>query len=58
MISLEFAFSNMLSPAILFFILGVIAVSVKSDLEIPDSIGSAITLWAPLKTSQKTYKMR
>ena len=45
MISLEFAFSNMLSPAILFFILGVIAVSVKSDLEIPDSIGSAITLY-------------
>lgn len=45
MSSLEIAFSNMLSPAILFFILGVIAVSVKSDLEIPDSIGSAITLY-------------
>lgn len=45
MSSLEIAFSNILSPAILFFILGVIAVSVKSDLEIPDSIGSAITLY-------------
>lgn len=45
MSSLEIAFNNMLSPAILFFILGVIAVSVKSDLEIPDSIGSVITLY-------------
>ena len=45
MSSLEIAFSNMASPAILFFILGVIAASVKSDLEIPDSIGSAITLY-------------
>lgn len=45
MMSLEFALNNMLSPAILFFILGVIAVSIKSDLQIPDSIGSAITLY-------------
>lgn len=45
MFSLEFAFSNMLSPAILFFILGIIAVLIKSDLEIPDSIGTFITLF-------------
>jgi len=43
--SFEFALSNMLSPSILFFILGVIAVLIKSDLEIPDSIGTAITLF-------------
>ncbi|GAB6100615.1 sodium-dependent bicarbonate transport family permease [Halanaerocella petrolearia] len=45
MVSLELAFSNMLSPSILFFVLGVIAVVIKSDLEIPDSIGTAITLF-------------
>jgi hypothetical protein len=45
MFSLEFAFNNMLSPAILFFALGIIAVLIKSDLEIPDSIGTAITLF-------------
>ncbi|WZL73695.1 sodium-dependent bicarbonate transport family permease [Clostridiaceae bacterium 35-E11] len=45
MISLEFALNNMLSPSVLFFVLGVIAVLVKSDLEIPNSIGKAITLF-------------
>jgi hypothetical protein len=45
MSSLEAALSNMVSPAILFFVLGVIAVLLKSDLEVPDSVGSAITLY-------------
>lgn len=53
MSSLEIAFSNMASPAILFFILGVIAVSVKSDLEIPDSIGSIITLYVLISIGLK-----
>ncbi len=37
--------SNILSPAIMFFILGVIAVSIKSDLEIPNSVGTALTMF-------------
>lgn len=45
MTAIEIALSNMISPAILFFLLGVIAVSLKSDLEIPDSIGTIITLY-------------
>lgn len=43
--SIQIAFSNILSPAVLFFILGIFASYKKSDLEIPDSIGSAVTLY-------------
>jgi len=43
----------MSSPTILFFILGVIAVLIKSDLEIPDSIGSAITLYVLISIGLK-----
>jgi len=53
MFSLEFALSNMLSPAVLFFILGVIAVLIKSDLEIPDSIGTAIALFVLISIGLK-----
>lgn len=53
MVSLEFAFSNMLSPAILFFVLGLIAVLIKSDLEIPDAIGAFITLFILLSIGLK-----
>lgn len=45
MSALEIALNNMISPAILFFMLGVLAVALKSDLEIPDSIGTIITLY-------------
>ena len=45
MLSLELALNNILSPAILFFVLGVVAVLINSELEIPDSIGTAITLF-------------
>lgn len=37
--------SNILSPAIMFFILGVIAAVIKSDLEIPDSFGTFLTMF-------------
>ncbi|MFW6270122.1 MAG: sodium-dependent bicarbonate transport family permease, partial [Bacillota bacterium] len=45
MISLDVAMNNILSPAIMFFILGVISVLIKSDLEIPDSIGTVLTMF-------------
>ena len=45
MVSLEVVVGNLMSPAIMFFVLGVISVLVKSDLEIPDTIGTAITLF-------------
>ncbi|MFW6035203.1 MAG: sodium-dependent bicarbonate transport family permease [Halothermotrichaceae bacterium] len=45
MISLEVALSNIMSPAIMFFILGVIATLIKSDLEIPNSMGTALTMF-------------
>lgn len=46
--SIEIALSNILSPAVLFFMLGIFASCKKSDLEIPDSIGSAVTLYVLL----------
>ena len=45
MASLELALGNMFSPAILFFALGVFAVLINSDLEIPDNIGTALTIF-------------
>lgn len=36
---------NLLSPAILFFIVGIIAGLMKSDLEIPESISSFLTIY-------------
>lgn len=45
MFSFEVAMSNILSPAVMFFILGIIAVLIKSDLEIPNSVGTALTMF-------------
>ena len=36
---------NILSPAILFFALGLIAGLLKSDLEVPDSISRYLSLY-------------
>ena len=36
---------NVLSPAILFFVLGMIACCFKSDLEVPDSISSYLSIY-------------
>ena len=36
---------NILSPAILFFVLGIVAGVVKSDLEVPDSISRYLSLY-------------
>ena len=36
---------NLTNPALLFFVLGIIAVSVKSDLEIPDNSSKFISLY-------------
>lgn len=36
---------NLLSPAILFFVVGIIAGVIKSDLDIPDSIGSYLSIY-------------
>ena len=44
-ISIQIALNNILSPAIMFFILGLIAALIKSDLEIPDSFGSFLTMF-------------
>lgn len=38
----EMAVTNVVSPPILFFIIGIVAVLLKSDLKIPESIGSAL----------------
>lgn len=39
------AFDNLTSPAILFFILGIAAASLRSDLEIPPAIGKTLALY-------------
>ena len=44
-ISLQAAIDNILSPAIMFFILGLIAAIIRSDLEIPDSFGAFLTMF-------------
>lgn len=38
-------FDNLTNPALLFFVLGIIAVYVKSDLEIPDNTSKFISLY-------------
>jgi hypothetical protein len=42
---LELVSQNILSPAILFFALGIIAGFVKSDLEVPDSISRYLSIY-------------
>ncbi len=46
--ALDITLTNLLSPMILFFALGVCAAAVKSDLAIPDSISKAISLYLML----------
>lgn len=41
----DMAITNIMSPPILFFIIGVIAILMKSDLQIPESIGSALGIF-------------
>ena len=43
--NLELLLTNLTSPALLFFFLGIVAVQVKSDLEIPKSSGKFISLY-------------
>jgi hypothetical protein len=43
--SLDFLFSNVLNPPILFFFLGVLAVVVKSDLAIPQPVPKLLSLY-------------
>jgi len=42
---LELALENLLAPLTLFFLMGVLAGAVKSDLEIPDSISKALAIY-------------
>ena len=43
--NLDLLFENLTNPALLFFILGVIAVKLKSDLEIPEGSSKFISLY-------------
>ena len=42
---LSIALGNILSPPILFFVLGIFAIRVKSDLEIPAAIGKTLSYY-------------
>jgi hypothetical protein len=44
-VDIQLILSNLLTPAILFFVLGMIATFVKSDLEIPEAITKALSLY-------------
>ena len=44
---------NVTSPALLFFILGIIAVKIKSDLEIPQNSSKFISLYLLLSIGFK-----
>ena len=41
----QILFSNITNPVLLFFLLGIIAARLKSDLEIPDNISKFISLY-------------
>lgn len=43
--NLELLLSNLLNPAVMFFFLGILAVLVRSDLEIPQSISKLMSLY-------------
>ena len=43
--NLDLLFENLTNPALLFFILGVLAVKLKSDLEIPENSSKFISLY-------------
>lgn len=50
---LDIASANLLSPAVLAFALGIAATLIKSDLKIPDSIYSALTIYLLLAVGLK-----
>ena len=41
--------ANLLTPIILFFLFGIIAARIKSDLKIPEAISEFLPLWAFLQ---------
>ena len=43
--NLDLLLENLTNPALLFFILGVLAVKLKSDLEIPENSSKFISLY-------------
>ena len=45
---LAIAFGNLLSPMVLFFVLGFAAALAKSDLTIPESVAKAMALYLML----------
>jgi hypothetical protein len=45
---LNVALDNLFSPMILFFVLGIVAARLESDLEIPQAIGKALSLYLML----------
>ena len=45
---------NLTNPALLFFVLGIVAVYLKSDLEIPDNSSKFISLYFFLKDISKS----
>ena len=49
----EILISNMTNPTLLFFLLGVVAVLVKSDLRIPESTSKFISLYLLLSIGFK-----
>ncbi len=45
---LSIALDNLLSPMVLFFVLGIVAARLESDLEIPQAIGKGLSLYLML----------
>jgi hypothetical protein len=43
--NLDLLFENLTNPALLFFLLGIIATRLKSDLEIPQNTSKFISLY-------------
>ena len=55
MTSLDLLTTNLLSPVVLAFILGVFASWVKSDLEFPDQIYAALAIYLLLALGLKDW---
>jgi hypothetical protein len=51
--SLELVLSNLLNPPIRFFFLGMLAVFVGSDLEIPNPLPKLLSLYLLLSSASK-----
>lgn len=50
---IDLALSNLLSPPVLFFLLGLLAQAVRSDLTIPDAIAKALSLYLLIAIGMK-----